>query len=246
MDRINELSDILNRLSAMKEQIRNEISRMNQMYETIMNDIHEINEIIDRTFTDAVEEPEQIQQDTLEEPDQTAYLQSPDPIVPSSDETEDEVEFLRTPFSLRLMEYLRDGTFTEGTGNNSWESIVDSIIDTTTNRLLNGDDNNEEGDILDIFARELDGLLDYSSLEDVKVILTDSQFEKYVHTNPVGTLSDNCVICMGSENGFLGVSQLPCGHQFHSNCIEKWLKQYSVSCPSCRKDVRDSELTEQN
>ena len=132
------------------------------------------------------------------------------------------------------MDYLRSEGDAENT--DSWESIVNSIVNITTNRFLNSE--RQEHDLFNIFEREL---LDYSSLEDVRVVLTDSQFNKYVHSNPIGTLTDNCVICMGSENGFLGISELPCGHQFHSHCIEKWLKNYSVSCPTCRNDVRDSE-----
>ena len=150
--------------------------------------------------------------------------------------------------SLQIMQYLRS----ENNENHpeSWESIVDSVVDIATNRLLNGNERpgQDQDPWQNLFTREigeyLDGLmplLDYSNLEDVRVVLTDSQFDKYIHNNPLEILNENCVICMGHETFELGVSELPCGHLFHSKCIEKWLKNYAVTCPSCRKDVRECE-----
>lgn len=42
---------------------------------------------------------------------------------------------------------------------------------------------------------------------------------------------DVCGVCM--ENYEVGQTRknLPCGHVFHSNCIDKWLGQSSTSCP---------------
>ena len=32
---------------------------------------------------------------------------------------------------------------------------------------------------------------------------------------------------------------MTCQHQFHTKCIDQWLKQHRASCPLCKKDVRE-------
>ena len=49
----------------------------------------------------------------------------------------------------------------------------------------------------------------------------------------------NCPVCqceweLGDE-----VRVLPCGHQFHTHCIDHWLTKHQASCPLCKKDVRE-------
>ena len=39
-----------------------------------------------------------------------------------------------------------------------------------------------------------------------------------------------CVICMTK---LFDVAMIPCGHQFHFQCLQKWLR-YNTSCPICR------------
>jgi hypothetical protein len=43
-----------------------------------------------------------------------------------------------------------------------------------------------------------------------------------------------CVICLDDITSNL--HSLPCHHDFHVNCIEKWTKK-SNSCPLCRKII---------
>jgi len=45
-----------------------------------------------------------------------------------------------------------------------------------------------------------------------------------------------CSICYDVESGSVG--KLPCGHTFHSNCINKWLIGFQETCPYCRKDLK--------
>jgi hypothetical protein len=45
-----------------------------------------------------------------------------------------------------------------------------------------------------------------------------------------------CSICCDVESGSVG--KLPCGHTFHSNCINKWLIGFQETCPYCRKDLK--------
>ncbi|KDO19736.1 hypothetical protein SPRG_15066 [Saprolegnia parasitica CBS 223.65] len=41
----------------------------------------------------------------------------------------------------------------------------------------------------------------------------------------------DCVICMGAMDD--GAIELPCGHHFHTNCIDAWLRLRNT-CPTCR------------
>lgn len=51
-------------------------------------------------------------------------------------------------------------------------------------------------------------------------------------TNENGDV-DYCTIC--SISTLLTV--LPCGHRFHTSCVEEWLLERSNSCPLCRKAI---------
>merc|ERR1712048_782337 len=48
-----------------------------------------------------------------------------------------------------------------------------------------------------------------------------------------------CTICFGEfeENWTLNLRKLPCGHLFHSACIDQWMQMGKRTCPFCRKDV---------
>lgn len=45
-----------------------------------------------------------------------------------------------------------------------------------------------------------------------------------------------CSICYDVESGTVG--KLPCGHTFHTNCINKWLNGFQETCPYCRKELK--------
>ncbi|CAG9328068.1 unnamed protein product [Blepharisma stoltei] len=52
-----------------------------------------------------------------------------------------------------------------------------------------------------------------------------------------GKEARECIICYGISSE--GV-RLPCGHVFHSLCIEKWLR-YRVDCPTCKRVAKKIE-----
>ncbi len=45
-----------------------------------------------------------------------------------------------------------------------------------------------------------------------------------------------CTICLGPYEKDEKLTILPCGHGFHTNCINNWLKEYSYKCPICRSE----------
>ena len=52
-----------------------------------------------------------------------------------------------------------------------------------------------------------------------------------------------CSTCLGSFTSISDISATPCGHVFHTDCIEKWLQNGSKSCSQCRKDFQRREIT---
>ncbi|XP_008561009.1 E3 ubiquitin-protein ligase RNF38 isoform X2 [Microplitis demolitor] len=48
----------------------------------------------------------------------------------------------------------------------------------------------------------------------------------------------NCVVCMCDFEPPQSLRVLPCSHEFHSKCIDKWLKS-NRTCPICRGDAAD-------
>ena len=51
-----------------------------------------------------------------------------------------------------------------------------------------------------------------------------------------------CSTCLGSFTSVSDISTIPCGHVFHTNCIEKWLESGSNSCSQCRKEFRRIQI----
>jgi hypothetical protein len=52
----------------------------------------------------------------------------------------------------------------------------------------------------------------------------------------VGTIdeeSPSCTVCLCEYEGGDEMRRLPCGHDFHQACIDKWMTQHTT-CPICR------------
>lgn len=102
-------------------------------------------------------------------------------------------------------------------------------------------------DILTGFINTFDN--DYEtleSLEDVKVTLSENEFNNLDHlqitldcnTTPC-VLSGDCHICLDSFKKDDIKTTLQCKHFFHKECIYKWLCIEKTNCPICRYDVRE-------
>lgn len=49
----------------------------------------------------------------------------------------------------------------------------------------------------------------------------------------------NCVVCMSDYTNREKLRRLPCNHDFHAKCIDRWLKN-NRSCPVCREEIVES------
>lgn len=75
------------------------------------------------------------------------------------------------------------------------------------------------------------------------------QLPSYRYTSEVESSEDTeqtvCVVCMSDFETRQVVRVLPCSHEFHSKCVDKWLKT-NRTCPICRGDAstffQDSQL----
>jgi len=46
-----------------------------------------------------------------------------------------------------------------------------------------------------------------------------------------------CVICLREYEANDEIKTLPCGHEFHSECVDPWLGEHNRTCPTCRHDI---------
>ena len=51
-----------------------------------------------------------------------------------------------------------------------------------------------------------------------------------------------CPICKDPIDTEFQVASTPCGHIFHSNCIETWIGQGNENCPQCREVCRRQNI----
>ncbi|KAF3407888.1 E3 ubiquitin-protein ligase RNF13 [Talaromyces pinophilus] len=61
---------------------------------------------------------------------------------------------------------------------------------------------------------------------------------------PADAGNNNCPICTDDFVKGQDVRLLPCGHQFHPDCIDPWLINVSGTCPLCRIDLNPAASTE--
>lgn len=78
--------------------------------------------------------------------------------------------------------------------------------------------------------------------------LTKSEFEQLLsyRYNADGRSSSDqtsCVICMCDFESKQLLRILPCSHEFHAKCVDKWLKN-NQTCPICRASALDSPKTD--
>lgn len=83
--------------------------------------------------------------------------------------------------------------------------------------------------------------------EDVIVHASEDMINQVsTRTTLLVDADENCSICQDQMKTDESIRTLRgCGHVFHTSCIDLWLLNRSVLCPSCRHDIReDLELRE--
>lgn len=96
-------------------------------------------------------------------------------------------------------------------------------------------------EVLDLFSRDI-------TPEDYDLLLRlDETVEKpTVNAESVEKLPDvacmefaggDCRICLTAFEDDDKVTSLPCGHNFHRDCIATWLSKYNRTCPLCHEEV---------
>ncbi|KAE8691338.1 hypothetical protein F3Y22_tig00110890pilonHSYRG00939 [Hibiscus syriacus] len=61
---------------------------------------------------------------------------------------------------------------------------------------------------------------------------------KKVSASKDGNVVEQCRICLSEYEEEEKIRVLPCQHEFHMSCVDKWLKEIQGVCPLCRGDVR--------
>jgi hypothetical protein len=56
-------------------------------------------------------------------------------------------------------------------------------------------------------------------------------------TSPGGSVERECAVCLSQFEAGDRVRTLPCQHEFHSSCIDRWLLEMNRTCPCCRLDL---------
>ncbi|XP_010261166.1 PREDICTED: E3 ubiquitin-protein ligase RNF167-like [Nelumbo nucifera] len=51
-----------------------------------------------------------------------------------------------------------------------------------------------------------------------------------------------CVVCLSKFEEGEEVRELRCKHEFHKDCLDKWLQQRQATCPLCRRSVLGDKI----
>ncbi|KAI8588355.1 hypothetical protein BDZ88DRAFT_453108 [Geranomyces variabilis] len=57
-----------------------------------------------------------------------------------------------------------------------------------------------------------------------------------------GVSAETCAICLDEYEDGEMLRTLPCNHEFHAHCIDKWLMAKSSLCPLCKHDATPAHL----
>ena len=82
---------------------------------------------------------------------------------------------------------------------------------------------------------------DITEYNDVKITLDETEFTKIKSYKQEEDTEIQCAICCDNFVKNINVSELPCNHKYHSECISTYLKEYNYICPVCRAEVGKSK-----
>lgn len=82
------------------------------------------------------------------------------------------------------------------------------------------------------------------SMEDVKQYngIKKEDMDKLEEYNIKEDSEDSCCICMMNFDKETKMVKLPCGHEFHSECIKKWFTDSNNVCPICKTTYGEAQF----
>ena len=83
-------------------------------------------------------------------------------------------------------------------------------------------------------VRELKEWLDIRNITKIGCI---EKSDLVSRVSQSGLFSTECYICLSDYATGDELRRLPCRHEFHSACVDKWLVEVHRTCPLCRADV---------
>lgn len=106
---------------------------------------------------------------------------------------------------------------------------------------FNLDDSYDDGSLTPSLTANYEELL---ALDEtiVKKGLCEAEIKKFptytfLSSDQMAKPDSCCVICISTFEVGEIVREIPCGHEFHRDCIDKWLST-SIKCPTCNKYLR--------
>ncbi|KAF3453030.1 hypothetical protein FNV43_RR03463 [Rhamnella rubrinervis] len=97
-------------------------------------------------------------------------------------------------------------------------------------------------EVLDEIHRQPDSLSLSMVSSPASASVVDSfplKSHKKVDKTEAGDDVKECYICLAEYEEGDNIRVLPCHHEFHMSCVDKWLKEIHGVCPLCRGDVRE-------
>ncbi|KAL0560193.1 hypothetical protein IC582_000590 [Cucumis melo] len=105
----------------------------------------------------------------------------------------------------------------------SWPSSVVSSTDSFENSSELGDSNfGSSWNYLEMFRNR------YPRIRFDKVKSSDCR-------------EHDCSVCLTQFEPESAINHLSCGHLFHTECLEKWLDYWNITCPLCRTPLMSEE-----
>jgi hypothetical protein len=129
------------------------------------------------------------------------------------------------------------------------EEIHEDYVNTNRATAVNAGLMSEEA-LIDIMSREItpedfEMLLLLDETNDKKYMTVQQNlFDKFDRVLPPTDKAYECRVCLEPVNDPVDHEKLAtclpcCQRVFHQSCIKKWLREYSKTCPSCRKLLED-------
>ncbi|XP_022135152.1 E3 ubiquitin ligase BIG BROTHER-related-like isoform X2 [Momordica charantia] len=76
------------------------------------------------------------------------------------------------------------------------------------------------------------------SLPAPESVVDSFPLKNHEKTTNGGDDIEQCYICLAEYEDGDKIRVLPCRHEYHMSCVDKWLKEIHGVCPLCRGDVR--------